>query len=333
MLRYSAVGHALVAAWCIACLGCGDEADPIEAFDQHTAATGQDVVVDGGAIDGGACLVDGALCDDQDPCTILDRCTGGVCAAGPNICDCRADDDCPAGDRCLGTPTCDTSKLPYRCGRIVGSAVDCGLDAFGSCTRARCDPTTGACSLISRPDGAGCLGSACAAKSTCEGGKCIDGVSFCACESDADCPATGDLCTGQRYCDKAAFPHLCRVNPTTVVSCVDSKLPCAPNACDPKTGQCESTPIELTNEVCVEGAAVCWRRSRLQRRMAEATRPRLSAAMMARAARRTRPAATGYAAAGTTSVRAPPQTSARPRMTATTAMARCTATSRAAPVS
>ena len=245
---------ACVAALGVATYGCGEAVDSADPPDQQVHVGEQDVLSDGVALDAGACPVDGALCDDLDPCTVSDHCKNGVCVAGPDICDCRADDHCPKGDLCLGPPVCDTSKVPYRCGRALGSAVDCGLDAFGSCTRARCDPVTGACKPISRPNGALCFNGGCGAVSTCAEGTCTDGSSACVCKVDADCPKNEDLCMGERYCDTSAFPHECRVNKITVTVCGAGKAPCLPDACDPKTGKCAATPVELTVEVCVEGA-------------------------------------------------------------------------------
>ncbi len=237
----------------LACMACDDAVGPASG-DGQTAVAGQDIGVEGGALNPEACQVEGALCDDLDACTILDRCKAGVCTAGPNICDCRADADCPAGDLCLGSSTCDTSKLPYRCRHVPGSAVDCGPDAFGSCIRTRCDPQSGTCKPTSRPDGALCIGSACAATSTCAAGKCVDGSSFCACQTNSDCPKNQDLCTGQRYCDTAVFPHVCRINTSSVVACSTNNSLCAPNVCDPNTGACAPNPVEDTVQICIEGA-------------------------------------------------------------------------------
>ncbi len=52
--------------------------------------------IDGKCVDGGCVypIVNGAPCDDGDPCTILDACGNGKCGGVPKVCDSAPDDIC-----------------------------------------------------------------------------------------------------------------------------------------------------------------------------------------------------------------------------------------------
>jgi len=52
---------------------------------------------------------EGGVCDDVNPCTSLDLCTGGACAGIPNGTCCLSDDDCYDGNSCT-TDSCDISS-------------------------------------------------------------------------------------------------------------------------------------------------------------------------------------------------------------------------------
>ena len=57
------------------------------------------------------CTRDGVACNDQDPCTINDQCTAGVCAGAPVDCN----DQVPCtNDQCIGG-VCDNSIVPGFC--------------------------------------------------------------------------------------------------------------------------------------------------------------------------------------------------------------------------
>jgi hypothetical protein len=102
---------------------------------------------------------DGAACDDGNACTQTDTCVGGACT-GSNPIVCGAEDACHGG----GT----------------------------------CDPTTGACSNPSAPDGTACNdGNACTQTDTCQAGSCT-GANPVVCAASDPCHAAGscDPATG-----------------------------------------------------------------------------------------------------------------------------------------
>ena len=101
---------------------------------------------------------DGAGCDDADPCSEGDTCSGGMCVGTPMACDdgdpCNGMEICnPAqgacmtgvpvscddGDACNGLETCDPSTGDCQ----GGTAVVC--DDADPCTQDNCDPYSGQC--------------------------------------------------------------------------------------------------------------------------------------------------------------------------------------------
>ncbi len=208
---------------------------------------------------------DGTPCDDGEPCSVDDRCAGGKCAAGENVCECTDNAGCQSyedGDACNGTLFCDLKVFPYRCLVNPGSIVTCDDDGKPCSVRA-CDPLTGECASKPGPDGSPCLDAdPCTVESSCVGGKCQgSAASWCACKEDADCAnvGSGDKCGGTFFCDTAVFPHQCSVSPGSVVECSDNKdTTCTKNACEPKTGNCAPTPVEKLAKACSgTGVQIC----------------------------------------------------------------------------
>ena len=213
-------------------------------------------------IDAGASCAsgqEGSACDDGDACTAGETCQSGACKGGLMICACRVDADCPNDlNPCNGTQFCDTIPRLHRCRAKLSSVVSCDPSKATPCAMYACDPNTGACAHKPVADDTPCTdGTACTVEDRCLAGVCQGGQdSICACQTNVDCGALedGNLCNGTLYCDKAAFPHTCRVNPATVVSCATATEPCLVNACAPTTGLCAPTPAEQTEVVCVGGA-------------------------------------------------------------------------------
>jgi len=135
----------LPAALCALVIGgCGGD-DP-------APAERSDVSEDGGPIepeDSGAADVGGADAGhdsgpDED---------AGPCA--DDACECQADADCAdrsGGDLCKEKWICDTGT--HKCVKLGGTAVVCPDDTV--CAKDRCDPGTGKCGLVPRPDGTAC---------------------------------------------------------------------------------------------------------------------------------------------------------------------------------
>ncbi len=214
--------------------------------------------VDVPVVDAGPCPVDFAPCDDGEPCTIGDRCVGGSCQGGLDLCECQADADCAPTDLCGEQRYCDKAKAPYRCAAKPGSAVVCDASNDTVCSKSVCDPKTGACAAVAAPDGTPCQdGDLCTAEDSCQGGSCKGaGKSLCACEKDADCAKfdDGDACNGTLYCDTTEAFGACKVNAATVVLCAATDdTACSKNACHPQDGSCKPEPVELLVENCVPG--------------------------------------------------------------------------------
>ena len=194
------------------------------------------------------------VCDDDNACT-LDICNGeagcdheelseGECLDGDA---CTIGDHCEAGI-CIGQPIkCDDGDV----------CTDDICDGLGGCTTefntAPCDD-----------------GDPCTVNDTCSEGSCGGFAVDCECSSDADCQSLedGDLCNGTLLCDKSKLPHLCIVNPATVVECpapeAGPDAVCLAAACDPLTGECSLVPdhegfacedgnLCTVGDKCVEG--------------------------------------------------------------------------------
>ena len=170
----------------------------------------------------GDCLpaaTDGLACDDGNPCTVADACTGASCAGGaPKGCDdgnpCT-DDLCDPASGCIHEPNsgpCDdgsAATVGDQCGGgacIPGSPIECGDG--NPCTNDLPDATQG---CIYVPNFIPCDDeNACTANDTCAGGLCVSGPppncddgNFCTidtCESATGCtakPATNGIpCPG-----------------------------------------------------------------------------------------------------------------------------------------
>lgn len=209
-------------------------------------------------------------CDDGNPCTAPGNCKGGVCLAGQvTTCDdqdpCTVDACDPGSGKCTsksgadGT-TCDDGDLcttadACKSGKCLGSgAAQCGDD--NPCTADACDPKVG-CTHLAQA-GACDDGEPCTKDDACAAGKCVGGTNSCACQSNEDCAAAsqGNLCLGQRVCNKAVLPHVCvTVSGTAVVCPVGAPGGCMAPVCDPKTGSC--VPAALGDGKACDDGDLC----------------------------------------------------------------------------
>jgi len=180
---------------------------------------------------------------------------------GGDVCECVQASDCAdknGGDLCKGQWTCDTST--HTCVLDAGTIVTCPDDTV--CAKDKCDPGTGKCGLLPRPDGTECDdGVTCTVGDACKAGKCAGGVSSCTCTKQSDCDALddGDPCNGTLYCHKGAVPWSCKTNPGTVIKCSDSNdTACRKMQCDPSTAKCamvdlpESVTCEWDGNACTD---------------------------------------------------------------------------------
>jgi hypothetical protein len=155
------------------------------------------------------------VCDDGDPCSLGDTCSGGQCQAGFGSLDCNDGEVCT-------TDTCE---------------------AFTGCKHA---PKAGFCD-----DGNGCTNGDFCANGICIAGG---NVCTCQSNSDCAQEEDGDLCNGTLICDKSVVPYGCKVNPATVVTCDPSQnTSCTEQKCQPNTGQCVASPAN-ENGACSDGS-------------------------------------------------------------------------------
>ena len=123
-------------------------------------------------------------CDDDDACTIADKCVGGTCTGDPKNCDdgnpCTQD-YCGPSQGCYSVnadgATCEDGNLcsgPDKCQAgacITGPPVSCDDGNF--CTADSCDPAAGCLHDPLVMNGAACDDDdACSTASACQGGSC-----------------------------------------------------------------------------------------------------------------------------------------------------------------
>jgi len=172
--------------------------------------------------------VDEGTCDDGNSCT-TDVCNG------ENGCEHVALDDieCPDGDLCTVGDKCHL-------GTCVGTSVDC--DDYNPCTDDLCDPATGDCVYENNIEDCDDE-DPCTVADECQNGICVGVQINCDCITDEDCGKLEDenVCNGTLYCDTTTTPHLCKIDPGTLIECPDPEGPaasCLEVACDPMTGEC-----------------------------------------------------------------------------------------------
>lgn len=169
-------------------------------------------------------------CDDGNPCTKADACDAGRCVGGQSVCACVGDDDCAEfddGNACNGTLSC----VGGFCRATAKPAVVCPAST-NPCADSRCNPASGACEPVSKPDGVGCTdGNACTVGDVCAGGVCTGQTLDCsggACGIGGCDPESG--CTRTPVADGTACAG--------VSGCLEGGT-CAEGACAPDPAKCE----------------------------------------------------------------------------------------------
>jgi hypothetical protein len=211
--------------------------------------------------------IDDFPCDDGDNCTGADLCLDGVCA-GTTL-DCDDLDPCTV-DSCDSTKGCtytvidgvvcddgDSCTEDDHCvdGGCVGKALicddqdPCTMDYCSPADGCRFDPTSGNCDDDDP----------CTVDDACVDGLCVGTAVDCQCLADADCADLddNDLCNGTLVCDVDLLPHLCIVDPDTVIECPEpdgADAPCLAPACAPDTGTC-SFVSQHEDGACDDGNA------------------------------------------------------------------------------
>jgi hypothetical protein len=150
----------------------------------------------------GACtydFIEGAECDDGNPCTINDTCTAGACTGTPMAC------TTPRAPACLDATHLQTYDNPGVCngGRCVYTpeTITCGS---GGCASNACQTDPCASITCSTPPSV-CYDAA----GTCSKGSCSYPTNSAACD-DGDPCTNGDTCSGG-VC--SGVPKLCNAPP------------------------------------------------------------------------------------------------------------------------
>ena len=169
-------------------------------------------------------------CDDGLACDTPSVCADAVCVPGlSGQCPCMSNADCADfedGDVCNGTLICGPGG---QCVTDEATVVVCPPDPTG-CAVPTCEPSTGQCVPLPRPDGIGCDdGDVCTYGDRCQGGVCEGLARGC---DDGD-PCTADQCDPVAGCVHLAFSGPCDDgDPCTVDDvCVGGVCDGAPNPC------------------------------------------------------------------------------------------------------
>ena len=174
---------------------------------------------------------------DEDTCDDGNACTVGTCH-GVDGCSwepldgaaCDDGDPCTQSDACL-VDTCTGAEL------VCDDDQPCTDDACGA---------DGGCDFV--PNAVSCDdGNPCTVADACADGTCAGANVSCDCQVDADCGPLEDsnACNGTLLCDTTKVPHLCVVDPATVVTCIEPEGAdpvCQQVVCEPASGACAVVP-------------------------------------------------------------------------------------------
>jgi len=233
-------------------------------------------------------------CNDGNACTHTDVCSGGTCTgSSPQVC--TASDPChtagtcnPATGECSnpaapnGTPCNDNNACTHTdaCsgGACTGSNPEVCTASDPCHTAGTCNPSTGACSNPTAPNGTSCNdNNSCTSGESCSAGVCSGGTNVCTgCTSAADCndnnPCTDDACenpgTPNAACahtnntaacndgnactqQDACVAGVCLGTNPVVCSATDQCHD--PGTCDPGSGAC-SNPAKPNGTGCDDGS-------------------------------------------------------------------------------
>jgi len=172
--------------------------------------------------------LDGEFCEDENPCTLSDKCVDDTCQGGAwDACD---DENHCTDDSCEGGVGCQHEPVP--------------------------DGDESACD-----DGNPCT------EEVCESGNCENPllpldeliIEDCLCEEDADCTPLEDenFCNGTLVCGLEVEPPTCLLDEETVVTCTlpEGAAPeCNVPVCIPETGNCSVGHIN-NDGPCSDGDA------------------------------------------------------------------------------
>lgn len=202
-------------------------------------------------------VTNGSACEDGNSCTTGDSCQEGVCIPGTDSCQCQVNADCAQyedGNLCNGTLYCEATTKTCEVNPIT--LVNCYTQETNGCLQNQCNPQTGQCEIKPFNEGGvcqaphACYDSACSSNGVCQIAwnyeKTLSEGKKCDCASDQDCSQfeDGNLCNGTMFCNKQI--NTCELNPKTIVTCPTVEdTQCRQNTCNPKTGQCQLSPVNV----------------------------------------------------------------------------------------
>ncbi len=179
---------------------CVSGLDRLDCDDQNACTDDGCVPI---RVDGCVHIPNVAPCDDDDPCTLEDKCKAGSCSPGAGVLDCDdgnlcTNDSCVKGEGCHyenNTVPCDDGEpcsLDDVCGggSCQPGATELVCDDGNDCTNDRCEP------------GVGCVfennvnicddDNVCTLGDVCGDGECLGSPQVGMCDDDDDC--TLDFC-------------------------------------------------------------------------------------------------------------------------------------------
>ncbi len=208
-------------------------------------------------------VLDGILCNDENPCTQVDTCSAGVCTgadpvtcstdnpcSNPGTCDPLTGECgdttpkgngtlCNDGDACTSEDTC----VDGGCAGVT--SVVCPADG---CSTSICDPGTGTCVVNGQlGDGASCEdGQKCTSNDTCQSGSCVAGEPV-HCPPTNQCQDVGTCNTETGSCVYTNRPNGSSCN--DFAACTESDT-CQAGMCS--TASCSAPPLPVTGLIITE---------------------------------------------------------------------------------
>ena len=184
----------------------------------------------------GECVSTGEINDCAES-AIADPCNFYTCNTKTG--DCSASGflgniSCDDGNACTFNDTCELDDFNF----ASCSGTPFTTDDGNPCTDDACIDGVVTHDKI---DGLPCdPNEACSPTGLCTQGVCIPSTP-CECTKNADCPQNDDTCLGKQICN--LVKGTCEIDPSTIIECEPSALPCHTNECLPGFGEC----IELTS--------------------------------------------------------------------------------------
>jgi RHS repeat-associated protein len=227
---------------------------------------------------GSSCDADANVCNGDAQCNASAACVAGVPPVVDDGNPCTTDTCNPSsgvahqpvanGTACTDGSACTTGDSCQAGACVAGAAIVC--TALDQCHDAgTCNPQTGACSTVAKPDGAVCNdGNACTLTDVCASGACT-GTTSVVCAAQDACHVAGSCNPATGMCSNPLAPSGTACDDSTVCNgrelchsgdCIastapllDDTNPCTVDACDPMIGVTHTAVTEGTS--CADGNA------------------------------------------------------------------------------